>query len=360
MSDDAGLLETVCATAVEWGASDVILHEGRRPRIRVAGRLHEADLPAPGIAFFEDLWVRVGVPVGTRDADAAWVSATGQRFRLNLLNSLGRRGAVLRRIPGEIPALDSLGVPAEVLRGWASSRSGMILLSGPTGSGKSTTIAALLDDLNSREERHIVTIEDPVEYAFSDRHCLFTQREVGIDTPGFAEGLRRSLRQNPDVIFLGEIRDAETATTAFQAAETGHLLLATVHAATAPEVMERLEGLFETEAREGVRKTLSAQTLGILCQKLLPGTDGNLVLVCEYFSNRGMIRKLIAEGRRAELADAIAADQPPSAFGFLAALAELVRSGRLATDVALEVATNPQELQRALRGITSSSAGTRR
>ncbi len=354
------ILEALCAAAVDCGASDLLLHEQRIPRVRVGGQLLPLDTAPLEPDFFDEVERRAGIAAGTKDADAALVSAAGQRFRVNVLSSLGRRGAVLRRVLGEVPALDSLGVPADVLRGWAASRSGMILVGGPTGSGKSTTVAALLEDINHRDERHVVTIEDPIEYTFADKRCLFTQREVGIDTSSFAEGLRRSLRQNPDVIFLGEIRDRESATTALQAAETGHLLIATVHVATAAEAIERVEGLFPADEREGVRKTLAAQLLGVLCQKLLPAVGGGLVVVCEHFSSIGILRRLIAENRHTELEDVVGAGSSPESSGFLSALATLVRSGRLDEQVAAEASSNPQELQRALRGIMSSSAGVRR
>ncbi len=158
-----------------------------------------------------------GATEEAKDHDSSFTSAEGIRFRVNLLRQLGRHAAVLRRIRSDIPDLETLGLPAEVLREWIARKSGLVLICGPTGSGKSTTLASCLEWMNQALCRHVVTIEDPIEYLFANRQCLFTQREVGIDTPSFAEGLRRSLRQSPDVILVGEIRDAETAMTAAQA-----------------------------------------------------------------------------------------------------------------------------------------------
>ncbi|HEY5814620.1 MAG TPA: ATPase, T2SS/T4P/T4SS family, partial [Terrimicrobiaceae bacterium] len=266
----------------------------------------------------------------------------------------------LRRIRHEIPTLESLGVPMEVLRGWIARPTGLILISGATGSGKSTTLAASLQWMNENFCRHVVTIEDPIEYLFSNQKCLFTQREVGIDTPSFAEGLRRSLRQSPDVIFVGEIRDAETATTATLACETGHLVLATLHSSSCSEAVERLQLLFPATSREGVRRTLSGQLVGILCQRLLPGIDGRMVLAAEYFSNVGAIRQYIAEGKLADLADAISRSDSKSAQNFVSSISQLVVAQLVSEDVAVAGSGNPQELIRALRGISSASKATRR
>lgn len=353
------LLEAICAAALECGASDILLHEGKVPRVRIGGQLELLQAEAMGPDFFDALWKKCGAGEA-RDFDASLIAAGGKRFRVNLLRSLGLRAAVFRAIRSDIPDLDSLRVPAGVLRLWGESRQGLIIVCGPAGSGKSTTLAALLGWMNSTRARHIVTIEDPVEYSFPDGLCTFTQREVGIDTPTFSEGLRRCLRQNPDVILIGEIRDAEAATTALQAAETGHLVLATLHSPNCPDAVERLEGLFPAEARDAIRRTLSGQLLGVLCQKLLPGVDGGLALASEFFSNVGAFTKYVSDGRLTELSDAIARGDGKDSEGLLTSLARLVRDGRLAEDIALSAASSPSELLRVLRGVSSSSAVTKR
>lgn len=356
----SSLLERLLLATVECGASDLILHSGRQAVARIEGELRTIDSEAMEESDIDALWSACGADPADLDHDASLTTGDGVRFRVNLFHHLGLRGAVLRRIHQEIPAMETLGLPAELLREWASRKSGIVIVSGPTGSGKSTTLAAVLEWINQTMARHIVTIEDPVEYLFAAKLSMFTQREVGIDTPTFAEGLRRSLRQNPDIIFLGEIRDAESALTAIQAAETGHLVLATLHASACAEVVKRIELLFPPDEREAVRKTLAAQLLGVLCQRLVPAAAGGQALACEYFSNAASSRNLIAEGRMPELQDFIARGDPRSTRSFGDSLLRLVREGLVTEATALEISDNPQEFTRSLRGISSSSQATRR
>jgi len=354
------LLDESLRVAVECGSSDLILHLNKPPMVRMNGQLTTLQSPPFLDSDFDVLWARCRAQNNELDHDSSLTTPEGSRFRVNLLHQLGNRAAVLRRISSDIPDLEALGVPADLLRDWSSRKSGIIILSGPTGSGKSTTVAAALEYINQTFSRHVVTIEDPVEYVFHSKVSLFTQREVGIDTSSFAEGLRRSLRQNPDVIFLGEIRDAVSAVTAIQAAETGHLVYATLHASTCADVVDRLQLLFPPTERESVRKTLSSQLLGVLCQRLLPSTDGGRALLCEYFSNTGYSRKIISEGKMGELHDLISRSDPENARSFMASLMQLLRDGRVEESVARENAENPQEFDRQLRGISSSSQATRR
>ncbi|CAN5474724.1 type IV pilus twitching motility protein PilT [soil metagenome] len=353
-------IETLCAAAEQYGASDLLLHEGRVPQLRLNGQLTAIEFPVLTASFFDSLWAACRAEADARDFDTSYTSASGTRFRVNLLRQLGLKAAVLRRIRRDIPDLANLGLPSELLQGWFGQKAGMVLICGPTGSGKSTTLAAGLEWMNGTMARHVVTIEDPIEYLFTSRSCLFTQREVGLDTSSFAEGLRRSLRQNPDVIFVGEIRDALTAMTAIQASETGHLVMATVHSSNCVDAVERLQLFFPTTERDSVRRTLSGQLLGILCQRLLPSTSGGVALASEYFSNIGAIRKYIAEGKPSELLDTMAKGDPRETRNFLSSLAQLVRAGQVSEEVAASAAENPQELQRALRGISSASQATRR
>jgi pilus retraction protein PilT len=353
-------MEALCAAAEEYDASDLLLHEDRSPQIRIGGSLTALEVAPLDSVFFDALWRACGARAETQDYDSSLTSAGGVRFRVNLLRQLGQRAAVLRRIRSDIPDLEALGAPADLLRHWITRQAGLILVCGPTASGKSTTLAAALEWMNRSLSRHVVTIEDPIEYLFSNRMSLFTQREVGIDTPSFAEGLRRSLRQNPDVIFVGEIRDAETAATAIQACETGHLVLATLHSSSCTDAIERLQLLFPATSRDAVRRTLSGQLLGILCQRLLPALPAGMVLAAEYFSNVGAMRKYIADGKLPELADAIARSDPHSAQNFVSSMSQLVQARHVSEEVAATASDNPQELARALRGISSSSQATRR
>ncbi len=356
----SSLIEALLRVAVTSAASDVILREGMPAVFRIQGALTEVESELPREADLRGLWEACGAGMDEMDRDASFTTADGVRFRVNLLRQLGRLAAVLRRIQNEIPSMDSLGLPCELLRDWAVRPSGIIIVCGPTGSGKSTTMAAVLEWINGTVARHIVTIEDPVEFLFTGRMSYFTQREVGIDTPSFSEGLRRSLRQNPDIIFLGEIRDAVSALTAIQAAETGHLVFATVHASGCADVVSRLELLFPAAEREGMRATLAAQLHGVLCQRLLPSAAGGRALLAEFFANSGSSRRLIAEGRINEISDFIVRGDPKCVQSFGSALVGLVKSGVITEEVAMEHSDNPQELSRSLRGVSSSLQATRR
>jgi twitching motility protein PilT len=216
-------------------------------------------------------------------------------------------------------------------------------------------MAAMLNWINANMDKHIVTIEDPIEYLFTPAKCLFTQREVSSDTTTFAEGLRRSLRQSPDVILLGEIRDSASAITALQAAETGHLVLATLHSSNVLDSLERLSRLFDIAEREGVFQLLSQQLIGILCQKLVPALAEGRALVVEHFENQAVTRKWIGEGKFRDLADFVAKGDNPNNVTFLHSLVGMIQENRISEATGLQAATNPRELQRRLRGIDSSS-----
>ncbi len=303
----------------------------------------------------ESLWTHCGAAADALDFDGSFIASDGNRFRVNLFRTLFKRGAVLRPIKTAVPALETLGVPVELLTSWVTRPAGLVLLTGPTGAGKSTTIAACLDWLNQNYHRHIVTIEDPIEYLFTPAKCLFTQREVSSDTSSFAEGLRRSLRQSPDIILLGEIRDSVSAITALQAAETGHLVLATLHSSNVLDSLERLSRLFEIAEREGVFQLLSQQLVGILCQKLVPAIGDGRALLVEHFENQAVTRKWIAEGKFRELADFLAKGDNPANVTFLQSLVALIEAERITEATGIQSAPNPRELQRRLRGINSSS-----
>ena len=354
------LLNEILRSSADNKASDVILRIQATPLFRINGDLFPVECANLTDEDMDALWRACRAKTADLDHDASLSTESGERFRVNLHRQLGRRGAVLRRIRRDIPKLENLGTPAELLTHWAKSKSGIIVIAGPTGSGKSTTMAALLDSVNRAASRHIVTSEDPVEYLFESRLSHFTQREVGIDTPTFAEGLRRSLRQNPDIIFLGEVRDRDSASTALQASETGHLVLTTLHASNAKESIERLDSLFATEERSGIRKILSSQLIGILCQRLPPSTSGGRALACEYFTNTGAARNLIAEGRSREIPDLFAKSDHRQAKALSTSLAELLNSGILSEETALEFSDNPQDFARSLRGINSAAQATRR
>jgi twitching motility protein PilT len=349
-------LQELCDTTVRAGASDLLLHEAEPLALRINGGIARIDAEPIASQIFDELWLACGADETAKDFDAAFVSAQGERFRVNLFRNLGRRGAVLRHIRSEIPDLDNLGVPAPQLRGWLARQSGIVLVTGPAGSGKSTTLAACLDHINESSARHIVTIEDPIEYVFRDNASIFTQREVGIDTATFTDGLRQALRQAPDVLFIGEIRDPDSAVTTIHASETGHLVLATIHGADTADALERMSQLLPEAERRVLSRIFASQLIGVLAQRLLPSVSGGFALATEYFTNVGAARTYIEEGRAADLRDHIDRSADASALSLLKSVAGLCRRGEVSESVALAAVDNPNELSRALRGITSLTA----
>jgi pilus retraction protein PilT len=346
-------LNDLCEATVRAGASDLILHEDEPLALRISGAMARIDATPVESAVFDALWTECRAPADALDFDAAFVSAGGERFRVNLFRNLGRRGAVLRHIRAEIPDLDHLGVPGPRLRDWLARQSGIILVTGPAGSGKSTTLAACLDHVNESSARHVVTIEDPIEFIFRDNASVFTQREVGIDTATFAEGLRQALRQAPDVLFVGEIRDSDSAVTAIHAAETGHLVMATIHGADTADALERMGQLLPDGERRTLARIFAGQLIGVLAQRLLPSIEGGAALAIEYFSNVGAARTYIEENRGGDLRDFIERAVDDGALSMLQSIAGLVGSGRVSEAVALANVDRPGELSRALRGITN-------
>jgi twitching motility protein PilT len=270
---------------------------------------------------------------------------------VNLHRTMGRLGAVMRRIKTNIPGLETLGVPDWLLTRWAQRSFGLILVTGPTGTGKSTTIASLLQWMNENLVRHIVTIEDPVEYVFTSTHSHFTQREVGRDTANFAQGLRSAMRQAPDVIFVGEIRDFETALTALQASETGHLVLATLHSERVADTMERFLNLFPKEHAGAGSHMLAHQLVGVQCQKLVPRVDGSLQLLVEHIENGGAMRDWIYNRDTSQIQDYVRRATDPNAVSFLQSTIRVFEQGLISEEVAIEALGSETEFRRAARGI---------
>ncbi len=345
-------IDALTSAAADHGASDLFLSADEPPRLRVAGgiaTMGDAVVPA---AVVEDFWRACGAdPARSCDHDTSYVDAKGHRFRVNLYRHLGRIAAVLRHIKRHVAGLEELGLPATLLRDWVSRPSGLVLVTGATGCGKSTTLASCLDWLNHHADRHIVTIEDPVEYLFAAEVSFFSQREVYTDTASFAQGLRSALRQSPDVIFVGEIRDSETATTALQAAETGHLVLSTLHSASVTDTLERLTHLFPPAERESALLLLSSQLIGILSQKLLAGPDDTLHVVVEHLQNEGATREWVRRTKLPEIADFLRRGESPANRSFLTSLVEATESGLLTAETAAEASLTPNDFYRALRGI---------
>tara|TARA_Y100001960_G_scaffold331563_1_gene428922 strand:- start:1608 stop:2651 length:1044 start_codon:yes stop_codon:yes gene_type:complete len=347
------MIEALIKAAFENKASDIFISEGSVARMKVNGQLMIAGDDPVEKDDIVSFWKRCGAdPEYDGDRDSSYVAHNGVRFRVNLHRHLGKLGAVLRQINTEIPDLETLGLPVDLLTRWVMAPAGIILITGPTGSGKSTTLASSLEWLNQNSAKHIVTIEDPIEYLFESKQSLFTQREVHTDTDSFARGLRSSLRQAPDVILLGEIRDPETAQIALQAAETGHLVLATLHSANVSETVERLTNLFPSEERESQLQLLSNMLIGICCQILLPAASEGLFLVTEHVENTGVVRNYIRESRIPEIVDFIGRGDNPNNKLFMHALVEAAQNGNLTPEIAAAASGNESDFDRAMRGIS--------
>jgi twitching motility protein PilT len=268
------------------------------------------------------------------------------RFRLNVFQQRDAVGAVFRAIPFEIVSLDDLGLPPTV-RQFADLPRGLVLCTGPTGSGKSTTLAALIDIINSTKPLHIMSVEDPIEYLHHHKRAVVNQREVGEDTKGFAEALKHVLRQDPDVILIGEMRDLETISTALTAAETGHLVFATLHTQDAPQSIDRMIDVFPAHQQQQIRTQLATTIQGVVTQQLLPRAGGHgRIVACEVLVATPAVRNLVREGKTHQIYSAMQAGGKYGMQSMDQALALLVKSRAIDMNVAEERCTNPDDLHR--------------
>src|SRR5213596_721763 len=347
-------IDSILDAAEQREASDVFLQEDEVPRLKINEQISVFGEKPMSHAQLTAFWQAYGANAqgdGDRDRDTGFVSRTHTRYRVSLHRTMGRLGAVLRRIKTKVPTLKELGAPEWLLQRWGGRAHGLILITGPTGSGKSTTIASLLQWMNENLVRHVVTIEDPVEYHFTSKRCHFTQRQVGRDTSTFAIGLRSALRQAPDVIFVGEIRDYETALTALQASETGHLVVSTMHSDNVGDTMERYLNLFPAEAAKHGTNLLANQLSGVLCQKLVQSADGGLHLLVEHVENAGAMRDWIARRELQNIDQYISRGSDPAAVSFVQSELKTPQAQVNSEATAMGSVSNESELRRAMRGI---------
>ncbi len=286
-------------SAVKQGASDLHLTVGSPPVFRITGELRISKAQS---LFVEDTEAMVRELLSTDqwdklvhfgEVDFSYSLPGVSRFRMNAFRQRGCYSLAVRVVPTSVPSFDSLGLPTAV-RAFADRQQGLVLVTGPTGSGKSTTLAALIDDINKTQQRHIITLEDPIEYLHRHGRSVIDQREVGIDTMSFAQGLRAALRQDPDVLLVGEMRDLETMTTAITAAETGHLVFATLHTPDAPQSINRMIDVFPSGQQQQIRIQLASVLLGIVSQRLILTADGrSRVAAIEILVNTPAVANLI-------------------------------------------------------------------
>jgi twitching motility protein PilT len=338
---------------VERGASDLHLKVPSPPVLRIDDELTPLDeLPPTTTAYLEQVLTRITSPdqksafLEALEYDFAYSIAGLARFRVSSFFQRGTISIAIRNLPLNVPTIDTLGLP-EVCQSLALRRSGLVLVTGPTGSGKSTTLAAMVDHMNKNVRRHVVTIEDPIEYVHKDRMCLIAQRDLGDDTRSFGSALRHALRQDPDVILVGEMRDLETVSAAITAAETGHLVLSSVHANNAPQTVERLIDVFPAAQQAQMRFQLSQVLEGVLSQLLVPraGTKGRVAAI-EVMVCTDAIRNLIREGRTDQIPTYLQTGRQHGMQTMKQALEELLAAGTVPTEQVSVGGNGPCEGQR--------------
>src|SRR5664279_236317 len=341
-------LDDLLTRVVEIGGSDLHLKLGQPPIVRRDGELGALDgFPPLGPkelnAILETLTRHLPSKLQefrqTGELDMAFTHPSLPRFRVNGFRQRGAISFAFRVIPREIPTFEQLELPAGVAN-LASYHRGLVLVTGATGAGKSTTLAAMVDHINRNRRQHILTIEDPIEILHADRGCIVNQREIGLDSASFAQALRRALRQDPDVILIGELRDRETAETALQAAESGHLVMSTMHTIDASETVSRLVELFQETKQAQIRSILAGVLRGVVSQRLLPRIGGGRVAAVEVMGTNARIADLIREGKADEITDAVAEGEFFQMQTFTQALIEHVLSGKVDAEVAANAATN--------------------
>jgi twitching motility protein PilT len=349
-------LNAVLRRAVEQGASDVHLKVAQIPVMRRDGDLTafddhppltDTDLEAVLAIVSELTPARREAFYDTGELDIAYTSEDLPRFRVNAFRQRGAISFAFRVIPRQVPSFDDLRLP-EGVRRMANEHRGLVLVTGATGSGKTTTLAAIIDHINRSRRQHIVTIEDPIEILHDDHNCIVNQREVGIDTESYLAALRRALRQDPDVILIGELRDAESAETALKAAESGHLVFSTMHTIDAAETLGRMIEFFPGIKQAQIRSILAGVLRGVVSQRLLPRIGGGRVAAVEVMVNNARIADLIRENKTDEIGDAIAEGSFFHMQTFEQALIELVLGREIDRETAQSAATNQHDFTVAL------------
>jgi twitching motility protein PilT len=354
-------LNVLLRRAVELGASDVHLKVGVPPILRrdgSLGLLEEAPVVSDRDA--EEVLQAVGTRAPDRlaafadtgDLDIAYQEEDLPRFRVNAFRQRGHISFAFRVIPKNVPNFEMLKLPTGVRR-LAEEHRGLVLVTGATGSGKTTTLAAMIDHMNKTRKQHIVTIEDPIEVLHTDHSCIVNQREIGLDTTDFTQALRRALRQDPDVILIGELRDAETAQTALQAAESGHLVLSTLHTVDAAETLSRMIEFFPEAKQQMIRSVMAGVLRGVISQRLLPRIDGGRVAAVEVMVNNNRIADLIRENKPEAITDAMDEGSYFDMQTFSQSLIDLVVNDVVDQETAANAATNRHDflvtLERALK-----------
>jgi pilus retraction protein PilT len=350
------IFQRILHAAVEGGASDVHLKIGTPIVFRINRQLIAIDAPLPTAEWMETL-VEHMVPKHAkprletdREVDFSYFLPGTGRFRCNVFQQRGEWCVAMRYVKAQVPPFEELGL-LPVLRQIAESPRGIVLLAGTTGCGKSTTLAAMIEHINANHKRHIVTLEDPIEYVFEDNQSVIEQREIGLDTPSFHHALRHVLRQDPDVIMIGEMRDAISFQAAINAADTGHLVLSTLHTVNSSQSVMRILDFFKADDRDQVRRQLVSTLGAVITQRMCNTVDGRVTPAQEVLLSTATVRKLIEENRLDKLPAAIETGVEEGMQSFNQALFNLVKEGKITEKEALAKATNPQALEMNFKGI---------
>jgi twitching motility protein PilT len=360
-------VDKIFRASVKLVASDIHLKVDSPPIVRVHGELRALNRPPISneemvrllVPMLSDRHRRIFEEEGGADfAYTVDVDGVNWRFRVNMLKQLGRIGMVARRVNNHIPNFEGLFLPP-VMEELCKFDQGMILLAGVTGSGKSTTIASMLNWINRNYRKHILTLEDPIEFVYTEDKCLINQREVGVDVKDFDVAMKHAVREDPDIILVGEMRDQETFMTAIHAAETGHLVFGTIHASSAPTTIGRILDLFPEALHGAIRNAMAFNMKAIVAQKLLKSIKPGVgrVPTCEIMTFSPMIRKLLLEEKDEKLADAIRIGAQEGMQDFTMSLKQLIDDELIDRPTAFEVAPNPDALKMALKGINVSQPG---
>jgi twitching motility protein PilT len=349
-------LHSLLKFAVNMGASDVHVKPEHHATIRISGELFPVQVDPPTKEQVEEI-VRHMLPKHLearldreKEADFSYIDPELGRFRVNVFFQRGLLAIALRFVKIQVPSFTDLNLPQQLGK-IASAERGIILVCGTTGCGKSSTLAAMIQHINENEKCHIITLEDPIEYIFDDKQSVVEQREVGLDTLSFERALVHVMRQDPDVIMIGEMRDSQSFMAALAAADTGHLVMTTLHTTTAYSAIGRILDFFPAHERDQMRRQISATLQAVVCQRLVPATAGGVVPAVEIMLNSPTVRKLIEENRLDKLSAAIETGTDEGMQTFNQALYKLVKAKLISEEEALAKATNPEALKMNFRGI---------
>ena len=350
------LFYKILKTAVDGHASDVHIKIGTPVVFRINRELIAIECPHPTESWMNNVIATITPPhikkkvEDEREADFSYYVPNVGRFRTNLFQQRGQWCLAMRYVKTHVPSFEELGLLPQI-RKIAEAPRGIVLVAGSTGSGKSTTLAAMIEHINGNFKKHVITLEDPIEFVFEDNQSVIEQREVGLDTLSFHHALKHVLRQDPDIIMVGEMRDSTSFAAAMSAADTGHLVLSTLHTTNASQSITRILDFFDATEREQVRRQLAGTLQAVVCQRMVPTIAGKMTPALEIMINTGTVKKLIEENRLDKLAVAIETGTDDGMLNFNQALFNLVKQGKVSEKEAMAKATNAQALEMNFKGI---------